>query len=60
MLATYITKEENTTFIIFIIVLMLLNRMALTLYFHFNRYETDSCLLISWKILPLHIADISK
>ena len=47
MLLTYITKEENSTFII---VLMMLNRMALTLNFRFNKYETDTCLLISWKI----------
>ena len=43
MLVTYITKEENSTFII---VLMLLNRMAFTLNFHFNKYETDTFLLI--------------
>ena len=38
MLVTYITKKENTTFII---VLMRLNRMAFILNFHFNKYETD-------------------
>ena len=47
MLVTYITKEENSTFII---VLMLLNRVAFTLNFHFNEYEIDICLLISLKI----------
>ena len=47
MLVTYITEEENTTFNI---VSMLLNWMAFTLNFHFNKYETDTCLFISWKI----------
>ena len=47
MLVTYITKEKNSTFNM---VLMLLNRVSFTLNFHFNEYETDTCLLISWKI----------
>ena len=41
MLVTCITKEENSTFII---VLMLLNRIAFILNFHFNKYEADTCL----------------
>ena len=44
MLVTYITKEESSTFII---VLMLFNKMEFTLNFHVNKYETDTCLLIS-------------
>ena len=47
MLVTYITKKENITFII---VLMMFKRMAFTLNIHFNECETDICLLISWKI----------
>ena len=47
MVVTYITKKENTTFII---ILMLLNRAAFTLNFTFNKYETDTCLSIIWKI----------
>ena len=58
MLLPYITKKENTTFII---VLMLLNRVAFILNFHFHKYETDTCLLISWTILCIvSIADIFK
>ena len=38
MLVPYITKKENTTFII---VLKLLNRKVFTLNFHFNKYETE-------------------
>ena len=46
MLVAYITKKENITFII---VLMLLNRTAFALNFHFYKYETDTCFLIDWK-----------
>ena len=60
MVVTYITKEENTTFII---ILMLLNRAAFNLNIHFNKYETDSyvCQLFG-KSDPciVSIADISK
>ena len=39
MVVTYITKKDNTTFII---ILMLLNRAAFNLIIYFNKYETDS------------------
>ena len=47
MLVSYITKKETT---IFISVLMMLNRLAFTLNFHFNKDEKDTCLLVSWNI----------
>ena len=45
MLVTYITKKENT---VFIIVFDAVKQMAFSINFHFNKYETDAYLLISW------------
>ena len=59
MLVTHITKKENSTFII---VLMLLNRMVSTPNFHFNKYAKYTfCLLVEQSDPRIvSIADISQ
>ena len=61
MLATYIAKEESTSFII---AFMLLNRATFTLNNHFKKYETRH-MFGNWleKLIPAlltGIIDISK
>ena len=46
MLVMYIAEKKNTT--------TLLNMAAFTLIFHFNKNETDTCVLISWESRTLH------